>query len=103
MPVRRKNRGAQRRMSKKIYVGGLGWETGNEGLLHAFERFGEVAAAKVIAWDAARALGLGYVTCSDEKDASRALAEMDGGELEGHRIRTRKTERYARCNKRRCW
>ena len=35
-------------MSKKLFVGGLAWATDDDGLLRAFEQFGEVIEAKVI-------------------------------------------------------
>ena len=33
-------------MSKKVFVGGISWNTDNEGLREAFERFGEVVDTK---------------------------------------------------------
>ena len=35
-------------MSKKIFVGGLSWDTNEESLRKAFESFGEITEAKII-------------------------------------------------------
>ena len=33
-------------MSKKLFAGGLSWDTDDEGLRQAFEQFGEIVEAK---------------------------------------------------------
>ncbi|MBL8972881.1 MAG: RNA-binding protein, partial [Myxococcales bacterium] len=35
-------------MSRKLFVGGLSWNTTDEGLREAFEKFGSVVEAKVV-------------------------------------------------------
>ena len=35
-------------MAKKLFVGGLSWDTTDEGLKKAFESYGEITEAKVI-------------------------------------------------------
>src|SRR5688572_14984972 len=50
-------------MANKVFVGGLNWNTNDDGLLAAFSRFGEVVEAKVITdRDTGRSRGFGFVT-----------------------------------------
>ena len=74
-------------MSKKLFVGGLAWATDDEGLRRAFETFGEVTDAKVITdRDTGRSRGFGFVTFSEEADATTAIEEMNGSELDGRSL-----------------
>jgi len=75
-------------MSKKLFVGGLSWDTTDEGLKQAFDRFGEIAEAKVILdRDTGRSRGFGFVTFNEPDAAQSAIGEMDGSELDGRRIK----------------
>ena len=75
-------------MSKKLFIGGLSWDTTDEGLRSAFEAFGPVAESKVITdRDTGRSRGFGFVTYEADGDADTALAEMDGADLDGRRLR----------------
>ncbi|MDH5493894.1 MAG: RNA-binding protein, partial [Myxococcales bacterium] len=46
--IRRANAWKAEKMSKRLFVGGLSWNTDDHGLRAAFERFGAVDDAKVI-------------------------------------------------------
>ena len=75
-------------MSKKLFVGGLSWETDDEGLRAAFERFGETTEAKVIMdRDTGRSRGFGFVTFTNAGDADNAISEMDGSTLDGRSLK----------------
>jgi RNA recognition motif-containing protein len=75
-------------MSKKLYVGGLSWDTTDAGLQQAFERFGAVAEAKVVMdRDTGRSRGFGFVTFEDDGDATKAVEALNGSELDGRKIR----------------
>ena len=75
-------------MSKKLFVGGLSWDTTDDGLKQAFDRFGEIAEAKVILdRDTGRSRGFGFVTFNEADAAQSAVGEMDGSELDGRRIK----------------
>ena len=53
-------------MATKVFVGGLSWDTNDEGLRNAFAGFGEVVEAKVITdRDTGRSRGFGFVTFAD--------------------------------------
>ncbi len=74
-------------MSKKLFVGGLSWGTTDDGLRQAFERFGEVAEAKVITdRETGRSRGFGFVTFNDGAAADQAVKEMDGAMLDSRTI-----------------
>jgi RNA recognition motif-containing protein len=80
-------------MSKKLFVGGLSWDTTDESLRAAFERFGPVIEAKVISdRDTGRSRGFGFVTFDAAADAEEAISEMDGGELDGRQVRVNEAQ-----------
>jgi len=75
-------------MEKKLYVGGLNWDTTDEGLRQAFEVAGEVIEAKVIKdRETGRSRGFGFVTFSQEQDATAAITALDGTTLDGSTIK----------------
>lgn len=75
-------------MNNKVFVGGLSWDTSDEGLRAAFEPYGEVVEAKVITdRDTGRSRGFGFVTFGSSESASRAIEERDGTSLDGRTIR----------------
>lgn len=74
-------------MTKRLFVGGLAWATDENALRDAFGRFGEVKDAAVITDpQTGRSRGFGFVTYNEEADATRAIEQMDGAELDGRRI-----------------
>jgi RNA recognition motif-containing protein len=80
-------------MGRKIFVGGLSWNTNDDSLRQAFERFGNVDDAKVIQdRDTGRSRGFGFVTFSDEDGAQKAISGMDGKELDGRTIKVNEAE-----------
>ena len=85
-------------MSKKLFVGGLSWGSDDESLRQAFEKFGHVSEAKVITdRETGRSRGFGFVTFDSDSDATAALSEMDGKELDGRAIKVNEAqERPAR-------
>jgi len=75
-------------MGNKLFVGGLSWNTTDEGLGEAFAQFGDVTEAKVINdRDTGRSRGFGFVTYTEESAASSAMSAMDGTVLDGRTIR----------------
>ena len=87
-------------MSKKVFVGGISWNTDNEGLREAFERFGEVVDAKVITdRETGRSRGFGFVTFADDDSASQAINEMDGQDLDGRTVKVNEAQDKPRENR----
>nr|MCH9680104.1 RNA-binding protein [Deltaproteobacteria bacterium] len=75
-------------MSNKLFVGGLSWDTTDDGLKSAFEEHGAVVEARVITdRDTGRSRGFGFVTMTDGDAAQAAIKEMDGASLDGRSIR----------------
>jgi len=74
-------------MAKKLFVGGLSWDTNDDGLRAAFEEFGTVSDAKVITdRETGRSRGFGFVTYEDSQDAEEAIEKMDGAEIDGRPV-----------------
>jgi RNA recognition motif-containing protein len=75
-------------MSKKLFVGSLSWDTNDEGLRAAFGAHGEISEAVVISdRDTGRSRGFGFVTFDDDEAADKAVAALNGTELDGRTIR----------------
>ena len=84
-------------MSNKIFVGGLSWNTNNDGLHEAFERFGAVTEAKVITdRETGRSRGFGFVTFEENDSTQKAISEMDGTELDGRSIKVSEAQEKSR-------
>ncbi|MCL5772829.1 MAG: RNA-binding protein [Firmicutes bacterium] len=74
-------------MSKKLYVGGLSYETGEEGLRAAFSEAGTVETVNVISDRiSGRSKGFGFVEMASDEDAQKAIELLNGKEFEGRRI-----------------
>ena len=72
---------------KKLFVGGLSWNTTDESLHAAFAGFGEVMEAKVIMErETGRSRGFGFVTFQDSEAATQAVDALNETELDGRRI-----------------
>jgi len=74
-------------MSKKLFVGGLSFNTDDAGLKEAFAQFGDVTEAKVVTdRESGRSRGFGFVTISDDSAADKAVAGMNGQDLDGRTL-----------------
>ncbi len=82
----------------KLYIGNLSWGTTTEDLKSHFEQFGSVSDAIVITdRQSGRSRGFGFVTMDNDEEASKAIEECSGHELDGREIKCseatpRKTE-----------
>jgi RNA recognition motif-containing protein len=75
-------------MSKKVFVGNLSWDTNDDSLNAAFSPFGEITEATVISdRHSGRSRGFGFVTFVDDEAADKAIAELNGTELDGREIK----------------
>lgn len=74
-------------MSKKLYVGNLPFSVNSEKLKELFSAYGKVDEANVISFkDTGRSKGFGFITLSDDKEAEKAIQEMNGKEIEGRKL-----------------
>ncbi|MFV2073184.1 MAG: RNA recognition motif domain-containing protein [Thermoanaerobaculales bacterium] len=75
-------------MSKKLFVGSLSWDTNEDSLHRAFSPHGEISEATVISdRDTGRSRGFGFVTFNEDEAADKALAALNGTELDGRTIK----------------
>lgn len=71
-----------------IYVSNLSFNVQDEDLRGFFEEYGEVSSAKVITDKfTQKSRGFGFVEMPDDTSAQKAIAELDGGVVEGRTIR----------------
>jgi RNA recognition motif-containing protein len=74
-------------MEKKLYVGGLSYDTTEAGLKEAFSQAGTVESAAVIMDRMTnRSKGFGFVEMSTEEEAKKAIELFDGKELDGRNL-----------------
>lgn len=73
-------------MAKKLFVGGLSWDTTDASLNNFFSQVGQVLSATVITDKfTGKSRGFGFVEMSDE-DADKAMQELNGQTLDGRAI-----------------
>ncbi len=71
-----------------IYVSNLSFAVQDEDLREFFAEYGEVSSAKVIKDKFTnRSKGFGFVEMPDDAAAQKAIAELDGGIVEGRAIK----------------
>ena len=71
-----------------IYVSNLGFNIQDEDLKEFFTPYGEVTSAKIINdRETGKSRGFGFVEMSDDAAAKKAIAELDGGDVEGRTIK----------------
>ncbi len=72
----------------KLYVGNLPFSVDESKLKEAFSAYGEVSEAVIIKDKfSGRSKGFGFVTFSDDESAKKAMAEMNGKNVEGREIK----------------
>lgn len=75
-------------MGKKLFVGGLSWDTDDSSLRAAFAQFGDIVEAKVVTdRDTGRSRGFGFVSFKDDAAAEAARNKMNGSTLDGRAIK----------------
>lgn len=80
-------------MAKKLFVGGLSWDTTDDGLRQAFASYGEITEAKVITdRDTGRSRGFGFVTFAQDDDAKTAISKVDGTSLDGKTVKVNEAQ-----------
>jgi len=75
-------------VAKKLYFGGLSYNTTDDSLQAAVSQFGTVTSAKVIMdRETGRSRGFGFVEMSTDEEADACLKGLDGKELDGRAVR----------------
>jgi len=84
-------------MAKKLFVGGLSWDTTDDGLRQAFASHGGITEAKIITdRETGRSRGFGFVTFVQDEDAKTAISKMDGTNLDGKTIKVNEAQEKTR-------
>jgi RNA recognition motif-containing protein len=74
-------------MAKKLFVGGLSWNTSDSTLNSFFTQIGNVVSATVITDRyTGKSKGFGFVEMSTEEDAEKAKQQLNGQSLDGRAI-----------------
>ncbi len=64
-----------------IYVGNLSYDAGENDIRKVFEEFGAVETVKIIMdRDTGRSKGFGFVEMTNDDEAKKAIADLDGKE-----------------------
>jgi RNA recognition motif-containing protein len=75
-------------MNKKLYVGGLSYQTTDETLGATFAQAGTVVSAIVIKDKfSGQSKGFGFVEMDSDESANQAISLFDGKELDGRTIK----------------
>ncbi|KAL7134753.1 hypothetical protein ABFS83_11G047000 [Erythranthe nasuta] len=73
--------------NSSIYVGGLPYDIGEEGLRRVFYEYGAVVAVKIINDRTIGGKCYGFVTFANRRSALQAIKEMDGRTIDGRVIK----------------
>jgi len=74
-------------MAKKLFVGGLSYETTEATLKETFSKAGTVESAIVITDKiSGRSKGFGFVEMSSEEEAQKAIEMFNGKEIDGKNV-----------------
>lgn len=74
-------------MAKKLYVGGLSYNTTEDTLRDTFAQAGTVEKATILTDKmTGRSRGFGFVEMANDEDANKAIEMFNGKELEGRNL-----------------
>lgn len=74
-------------MAKKLYVGGISYNTTDQGLSDAFAKAGSVVSATIITDKmTGRSKGFGFVEMSSDAEADAAIEMYNGKDLDGRNL-----------------
>lgn len=78
-------------MDSKLFVGNISWNTTDDALKSFFEAVGTVVEVKIIIDKrSGRSKGYGFVTMGSAEEAEKAIAELNGKDLDGRPIKVTK-------------
>jgi RNA recognition motif-containing protein len=71
----------------RLFVGSLSWNTTTEKLRAVFSEFGTVTDAVIVTdRGSGESRGFGFVTFESRRDATRAVAQLNGAEIDDREI-----------------
>ena len=75
------------KMSMKLYVGNLSFQTSNDELQQLFAQAGTVESASIVEdRDTGRSRGFGFVEMSTKEEGEAAIAQFNGKEINGRSL-----------------
>jgi len=75
-------------MAKKLYIGNLSFDMGDEELKETFSKFGEIISATIVKDRVSgRSRGFGFVEFAQEESAQSAKEAMNGKEFKGRSLK----------------
>lgn len=75
-------------MAQKLFIGGISFNTTSEGLREWFAQAGTVLSADVVTDQfSGRSRGFGFVEMATPEEAQRAVAELNGRDLDGRALK----------------
>lgn len=75
-------------MSKRIYIGNLSYSTKEDSLSNYFSSYGNVLSSVIIKDKfTEQSKGFGFVEMEDDSAAQKAIAELNGREIDGRKVR----------------
>jgi RNA recognition motif-containing protein len=75
-------------MAQKLFVGGISFSTTSEGLREFFAQSGTVLSASVITdQSTGQSRGFGFVEMGSVEEASQAVSQLNGRELDGRTLK----------------
>ncbi|MGH9820346.1 MAG: RNA recognition motif domain-containing protein [Pyrinomonadaceae bacterium] len=75
-------------MSTKLYVGNLSFNTSTQDLETMFAESGTVTSANIIEdRETGRSRGFAFVEMSTDEEAKKAIASLDGKEIDGRNLK----------------
>ncbi len=75
-------------MSNKLHVGNLSFDTTTQDLEQIFAEIGTVESVNIIEdRDTGRSRGFGFVEMSSAEEATNAIAQLDGKEVDGRQLK----------------
>lgn len=84
-------------MGNRLYVGNLAFQTTEAEVQNAFSQVGTVTEVKlVLDRDTGRSRGFAFVSMGSDDEARRAIAEMNGRNLDGRDLRVNEAEERQR-------
>jgi len=80
-------------MAKKLYVGGLSYDTVTETLTQLFAPAGKVESVNIIMDKATgRSKGFGFIEMSTEEEAKKAIEMFNGRDVDGRKIKVNEAQ-----------
>ena len=75
-------------MAKRIYVGNLNYNTGDDRLREVFGAYGEVADVHIVMdRDTGRPRGCAFVEMAVDEEADKAIAGLNGTDVDGRQLK----------------